>query len=67
MRYMPGFNRRSFMVATAVGAGFALGLSLPSKSDALYAADGLPEVDAWEPTSDSGHEVVDIAEGIGLR
>ena len=33
--------------ATAAGAGFALGLSLPSESDALYAADGLPEVDAW--------------------
>ena len=31
MTYMPRFNRRSFMVgATAAGAGFALGLSLPS-------------------------------------
>ena len=48
MTYMPGFNRRSFMVgATAAGAGFALGLSLPSESDAVYAADGLPEVNAW--------------------
>jgi isoquinoline 1-oxidoreductase beta subunit len=33
--------------ATAAGAGFALGLSLPSESDAVYAADGLPEVNAW--------------------
>ncbi len=48
MTYMPGFNRRSFMVgATAAGAGFALGLSLPSESDAVYAADGSPEVNAW--------------------
>jgi isoquinoline 1-oxidoreductase subunit beta len=48
MTHMPGFNRRSFMVgATAAGAGFALGLSLPSDSDAVYAADGSPEVDAW--------------------
>jgi isoquinoline 1-oxidoreductase subunit beta len=48
MTYMPGFNRRSFMVgATAAGAGFALGLSLPSESDPVYAADGAPEVNAW--------------------
>jgi isoquinoline 1-oxidoreductase subunit beta len=48
MTYMPGFNRRSFMVgATAAGAGFALGLSLPSESNVVYAADGLPEVNAW--------------------
>ncbi len=48
MTYMPGFNRRSFMVgATAAGAGFALGLSLPSESDAVSAADGSPEVNAW--------------------
>jgi isoquinoline 1-oxidoreductase beta subunit len=47
MTYMPGFNRRSFMVgATAAGAGFALGC-LPSESDAAYAADGSPEVNAW--------------------
>jgi isoquinoline 1-oxidoreductase beta subunit len=48
MTYMPGFNRRSFVVGTtAAGAGFALGLSLPSESDAVYAADGSPEVNAW--------------------
>jgi len=48
MTYMPAFNRRSFMVgATAAGAGFALGLSLPSEPDAVYAADGPPEVNAW--------------------
>jgi len=48
MTNMPGFNRRSFVVgATAAGAGFALGLSLPSKSDAVYAANGSPEVNAW--------------------
>jgi isoquinoline 1-oxidoreductase subunit beta len=48
MTYVPGFNRRSFMVgATAAGAGFALGLSLPSESAAIYAADGSPEVNAW--------------------
>jgi len=48
MTYMPGFNRRSFMVgATAAGAGFALGLSLPSESNAVYAADGSSEVNAW--------------------
>jgi isoquinoline 1-oxidoreductase subunit beta len=48
MTYMPGFNRRSFMVgAAAAGAGFALGLSLPSECGAVYAADGSPEVDAW--------------------
>jgi isoquinoline 1-oxidoreductase subunit beta len=48
MTYMPGFNRRSFMVgATTAGAGFALGLSLSSESNAVYAADGSPEVDAW--------------------
>ena len=48
MTYMPGFNRRSFMVgATAAGAGFALGLSLPSASNVVYAADGSPEVNAW--------------------
>jgi isoquinoline 1-oxidoreductase beta subunit len=33
--------------ATAAGAGFALGLSLPSESNVVYAADGLPEVNAW--------------------
>jgi isoquinoline 1-oxidoreductase beta subunit len=45
---MPRFNRRSFVVgATAAGAGFALGLSLSSESNAVYAADGSPEVDAW--------------------
>jgi isoquinoline 1-oxidoreductase beta subunit len=33
--------------ATATGAGLALGLSLPSESDAVYAADGSPEVNAW--------------------
>ena len=48
MTYMPGFNRRSFMVgATAAGAGFALGLSLPSESNAVYAADDSSEVNAW--------------------
>ncbi|MFZ0149042.1 MAG: molybdopterin cofactor-binding domain-containing protein [Xanthobacteraceae bacterium] len=48
MTYKPEFNRRSFMVgATAAGAGFALGLSLRSESDVVYAADGLPEVNAW--------------------
>jgi len=48
MTYMPRFNRRSFMVrAAAAGAGFALGLSLSSESDAVSAADGSPEVDAW--------------------
>jgi isoquinoline 1-oxidoreductase beta subunit len=45
---MSRFNRRSFVVgATAAGAGFALGLSLSSESNAVYAADGSPEVDAW--------------------
>src|SRR5215470_9754513 len=48
MTYMPAFNRRCFMVsAAAAGAGFALGLSLPSESGAAYAADGSPEVNAW--------------------
>ncbi len=48
MTYMPRFTRRSFVVgATAAGAGFAIGLSLPSESDAVYAADGSPEVGAW--------------------
>src|SRR3974390_2101647 len=48
MTYMPVFNRRSFIVgANAAGAGFALGLSLPSEFDAVYAADGSPEVNAW--------------------
>jgi isoquinoline 1-oxidoreductase subunit beta len=48
MTHMPAFNRRSFIVgATATGAGFALGLSLPSQSDAAYAADGSPEINAW--------------------
>ena len=48
MTYMPGFNRRCFMVgATAAGAGLALGLSLRSESDVVYAADGSPEVGAW--------------------
>jgi isoquinoline 1-oxidoreductase subunit beta len=48
MTFVPGFNRRSFMVgATAAGGGFALGLSIPSESDAVYAADGSPEVNAW--------------------
>jgi isoquinoline 1-oxidoreductase subunit beta len=48
MTYVQGFNRRSFMVgATAAGAGFALGLTIPSESDAVYAADGSPEVNAW--------------------
>ena len=48
MTYMSRFNRRSFVVgATAAGAGFALGLSLSSESNAVYAADGSPEVDAW--------------------
>ena len=48
MTYMPRFNRRSFMVgATEAGAGFTLALSLPSESDAVYAAGGSPEVNAW--------------------
>jgi isoquinoline 1-oxidoreductase beta subunit len=48
MTHMPAFNRRSFIVgATATGAGFALGLGLPSQSDAVYAADGSPEINAW--------------------
>jgi isoquinoline 1-oxidoreductase subunit beta len=48
MTYMPGFSRRSFMVgATAAGAGLTLGLSLPCESDAVYAADGSSEVNAW--------------------
>jgi len=33
--------------ATAAGAGFALGLSLPFESNVVYAADGSPEVNAW--------------------
>ena len=48
MTKMPGFNRRSFMVgATTAGSGFALGLSLPFESNAIYAADGSPEINAW--------------------
>jgi len=48
MTYLPRFDRRSFIVGTtAAGAGFALGLSLPSESDAVSAADGSPEVNAW--------------------
>jgi isoquinoline 1-oxidoreductase beta subunit len=33
--------------AATAGAGLALGLSLPSESDAVYAADGSQEVNAW--------------------
>ena len=48
MTYMPKMNRRSFFVgATAAGAGLALGFNLPPGGNAVSAADGSPEIDAW--------------------
>jgi isoquinoline 1-oxidoreductase beta subunit len=48
MNHMPRINRRSFVVgAAAAGGGFALGFSLPFGPQAVRAADGAPEVNAW--------------------
>ncbi|HEY2227263.1 MAG TPA: molybdopterin cofactor-binding domain-containing protein [Xanthobacteraceae bacterium] len=48
MNHMPRINRRSFVVgAAAAGGGLALGFSLPLGPQAVRAADGAPEVNAW--------------------
>ena len=48
MNSMPQMNRRSFVAgATAVGGGFALGFQIPFGPQAVRAADGSPEVNAW--------------------
>jgi isoquinoline 1-oxidoreductase beta subunit len=45
---MSKVNRRCFVIgSTAAGTGLALGFNLPFGSDAVYAADITPEVDAW--------------------
>ncbi len=41
-------NRRAFVAGTfAVGGGLAIGLDIPLGADAVRAADGSPEVNAW--------------------
>jgi isoquinoline 1-oxidoreductase subunit beta len=48
MNHMPKIDRRSFLVGTvAVGGGLSLGLELPFGPDAVRAADGSPEINAW--------------------
>ncbi|MFL4970774.1 MAG: molybdopterin cofactor-binding domain-containing protein [Xanthobacteraceae bacterium] len=49
MNYIPQMNRRSFVVGSAaVGGGLALGLDIPfGGPQAIRAADGTPEVNAW--------------------
>ena len=48
MTHMPKLNRRSFLIgAAAVGGGLSLGFEIPFGSQAAFAADEEPEVNAW--------------------
>jgi isoquinoline 1-oxidoreductase beta subunit len=48
MNFVPTMNRRTFTIgAAAAGGGLAIGLALPFGPDAVRAADGSPEVNAW--------------------
>jgi len=56
-------NRRSFLIGSAaVGGGLALGLKIPfGGPDAVEAADGLPEINAWVVIRPDDTVVVRIA------
>ena len=48
MRHAMKIDRRDFVIGTfAVGGGLAIGLDIPFGADAVRAADGSPEVNAW--------------------
>jgi isoquinoline 1-oxidoreductase subunit beta len=62
MNYMPQVDRRSFVVGTAAVAGsFALGLRVPFGPEAVRAADGSPEVNAWVVIKPDDTVVIRIA------
>jgi len=63
MNNVPQMTRRSFLVAAAAaGGGLALGLRLPfGGPDAVRAADGLPEVNAWVVIRPDDSVVIRIA------
>jgi isoquinoline 1-oxidoreductase subunit beta len=62
MTYMPEIDRRSFVVGTAaVAGGFALGLRVPFGPEAVRAADGSPEVNAWVVIKPDDTVVIRIA------
>jgi isoquinoline 1-oxidoreductase beta subunit len=48
MKYAMKIDRRQFVIGTfAVGGGLAIGLHIPFGADAVRAAGGSPEVNAW--------------------
>ncbi len=48
MKHAMKIDRRDFVIGTfAVGGGLAIGLDIPFGADAVRAADGSPEVNAW--------------------
>src|SRR5438552_17697846 len=63
MNDAPRLTRRSFLVAAAAaGGGLALGLKLPfGGPDAVRAADGSPEVNAWVVIRPDDSVVIRIA------
>jgi isoquinoline 1-oxidoreductase beta subunit len=63
MNYMPKMNRRSFIVsAAAAGGGLALGLDIPfGGPQAIRAADGTPEINAWVVIQPDDTVVIRIA------
>src|SRR5207253_6190765 len=60
MTYMPKIDRRGFVVgAAAAGGGLALGI--PFGSAVVRAADGSPEVNAWEVIRPDDTVVIRVA------
>ena len=48
MKYAMKIDRRQFVIGTFAGSGgLAIGLHIPFGADAVRAADGSPEVNAW--------------------
>jgi isoquinoline 1-oxidoreductase beta subunit len=48
MKHVMKIDRRNFVIGTfAVGGGLAIGLDIPFGADAVRAANGSPEVNAW--------------------